>query len=99
SNADEDRIPATTAEPAEDVDEQEDREFAERLRRYLDYAVLAGLLLRALIAALQFYLNASQIISTWVNPEFRPIFHAAFNVVLLLGAALGISVQLRRLTD
>ncbi|ELZ93971.1 hypothetical protein C440_10138 [Haloferax mucosum ATCC BAA-1512] len=85
-------------EPAEDIEEQDNRAFAERLRRYIDYAVLAGLLLLALIAALQFYLNASQVISTWVNPEYRPFFHAAFNLVLLFGAGLGISYQLVRLS-
>ncbi|ELZ91167.1 hypothetical protein C441_12570 [Haloferax sulfurifontis ATCC BAA-897] len=84
---------------ATDDEETENREFAERMRRYLDYAVLAGLLLLALIAALQFYLNASQTITTWVNPEYRAPFQAAFNLVLLLGAALGVSVQLRRLTS
>lgn len=88
----------TAPDPDEDPTDSENREFAERLRRYLDYAVLAGLLLLALIAALQFYLNATQTITTWVNPEFRAPFQAAFNLVLLLGAALGISVQLRRLT-
>ncbi|WP_416840785.1 hypothetical protein [Haloferax sp. DFSO52] len=88
----------TAPDPDEDPTDRENREFSARVRRYLDYAVLAGLLLLALIAALQFYLNASQTISTWVNPEFRAPFQAAFNLVLLLGAALGISIQLRRLT-
>ena len=96
--------PKTTQEtksppdPDADTSDTENRDFAERARRYLDYAVLAGLLLLALIAALQFYLNATQTITTWVNPEFRAPFQAAFNLVLLLGAALGISFQIRRLT-
>ncbi|WP_411964094.1 hypothetical protein [Haloferax sp. YSMS24] len=89
---------ATSPDPDADTSDTENREFAERVRRYLDYAVLAGLLLLALIAALQFYLNATQTITTWVNPEFRAPFQAAFNLVLLLGAALGISIQIRRLT-
>ncbi|RDZ63498.1 hypothetical protein C5B90_10150 [Haloferax sp. Atlit-12N] len=91
--------PPESADDAGDDEESENREFAERIRRYLDYAVLAGLLLLALIAALQFYLNASQTITTWVNPEYRAPFQAAFNLVLLLGAALGVSVQLRRLAS
>ncbi|RDZ45240.1 hypothetical protein C5B91_12550 [Haloferax sp. Atlit-10N] len=93
-----DRLREPTPDPT-DEEEGENREFAERMRRYLDYAVLAGLLLLALIAALQFYLNASQTITTWVNPEYRAPFQAAFNLVLLLGAALGVSIQLRRLTS
>ncbi|MGB9956047.1 hypothetical protein ACOZ4B_06620 [Haloferax prahovense] len=91
--------PTASADDAGDDEEIENREFADRMRRYLDYAVLAGLLLLALIAALQFYLNASQTITTWVNPEYRAPFQAAFNLVLLLGAALGVSIQLRRLTS
>ncbi|ELZ55231.1 MULTISPECIES: hypothetical protein [unclassified Haloferax] len=91
--------PTESTEDAIDDEETENREFAERMRRFLDYAVLAGLLLLALIAALQFYLNASQTITTWVNPEYRAPFQMAFNLVLLLGAALGVSVQLRRLAS
>ena len=85
-------------DPDVDLADEENEEFAVRMRRYLDYAVLAGLLLLALIAALQFYMNATRTISTWVNPEYRAPFQAAFNLVLLLGAAFGVTVQLRRLT-
>ncbi|WP_396612005.1 hypothetical protein ACH9L7_01615 [Haloferax sp. S1W] len=100
ASASEAKQASTQSAPNPDVDptDQTNEEFAARMRRYLDYAVLVGLLLLALIAALQFYLNASQTISTWVNPEYRAPFQAAFNLVLLLGAAFGITVQLRRLT-
>jgi hypothetical protein len=84
-------------DPDADMDDA-DRAFATRLRRYLDYAVLAGLLLLALVAVLQFYLNATQTISTWVTPEYRAPFKAVFNIVILLVSGLGISIQLRRLT-
>ncbi|ADE03778.1 uncharacterized protein HVO_2532 [Haloferax volcanii DS2] len=95
-----DSTPESTESTEDTIDDEEkNREFAERMRRFLDYAVLAGLLLLALIAALQFYLNASQTITTWVNPEYRAPFQMAFNLVLLLGAALGVSVQLRRLAS
>lgn len=85
-------------DPDADIEGDSDEAFATRIRRYIDYAVLAGLLLLGLIAVLQFYLNASQTISTWVNPEYRAPFQAAFNLVILFVAGLGISIQLRRLT-
>lgn len=71
---------------------------AAKLGRYVNYAVLAGLLLLGLVAALQFYLAAGAAISRWVAPEYASLFRALFNLVVLLLAALGVSVQLRRLT-
>jgi hypothetical protein len=69
------------------------------LRQKANYVLLAGLSLLALIAALQFYLNASSVISQWVTHEYRSLFQAAFNLVVLLLAAAGISRQVSRLTD
>ncbi len=66
-------------------------------RRYLNYAVLAGLLLLAFLAAIQLYFATSSLITTWVEPQYRPAFRAAFNLAVLLLAAFGISYQLRRL--
>ena len=75
-----------------------DRESTSRdVRRYLNYAVLAGLVLLALVAGLRFYLAAGATIDRWVADEYRSLFHAAFNLAVLLLAALGVSVQLRRL--
>ena len=68
-----------------------------RFRRYVNYAVLAGLLLLAFVAVVQFYFAASSAIGTWVAPDYRAPFRAAFNLVVLLLAGLGISLQLRRL--
>ncbi|MFB6221603.1 MAG: hypothetical protein ABEH90_09200 [Halolamina sp.] len=68
------------------------------IRRKLNYALLAGLSLLALIAALQFYLNASAAINQWVTREYRSLFQAVFNLAVLLIAAAGISRQVQRLT-
>lgn len=68
-----------------------------RFKRYVDYAVLAGLLLLAFVAVVQFYFAASSAIGTWVTYEYRAPFRAAFNLVVLLLAGLGVSLQLRRL--
>ncbi|MUV56907.1 hypothetical protein [Halogeometricum sp. CBA1124] len=73
-------------------------ETVDRLRTVLNYAVLAGLLLLAVLSAVQLYWAISRTISTFVVYEYRAPVQAAFNLVVLLVAALGISVQLRRLT-
>jgi hypothetical protein len=85
-----------TEEPASDGDETD--EGMDDLRQKLNYALLAGLSLLALIAALQFYFNASSAINQWVTHEYRSLFQAVFNLVVLLLTAAGISRQVRRLT-
>jgi hypothetical protein len=67
------------------------------LRRYLNYAAIGVLALLALVATLRFYFAASATIDTWVTPEYRPPFQAAFNLVVLLAAVGGLALQLRRL--
>jgi hypothetical protein len=79
-------------------DASDGSETVDRLRTVLNYAVLAGLLLLAVLSAVQLYWAISRTISTFVVYEYRAPVQAAFNLVVLLVAALGISVQLRRLT-
>ena len=74
----------------------DDGQYA-RFKRYVDYAVLAGLLLLAFVAVVQFYFATSSAIGTWVAPEYRAPFRAVFNLVVVLFAGLGVSLQLRRL--
>lgn len=85
----------TTSEEQRSPEEGDDSD----LRRKANYALLAGLSLLALVAALQFYLNASAVISQWVTYEYRSLFQAVFNLAVLLLAAAGISRQVGRLTD
>lgn len=66
------------------------------LVRYARYALLGGLTLLALVATLRFYFAASNAIDVWVAREYRPLFQAAFNLVVLLVAAIGISWELRQ---
>ena len=68
-----------------------------RVRQYANYAVLLVLGLLAFVAVIQLYLSVSNVIRTWIEPEYRSLFQAAFNLVVLLAAGLGISYQLRRL--
>ncbi|RDI72427.1 hypothetical protein [Halopelagius longus] len=72
---------------------------AEQLKRYLNYAVLAGLILVALVSVFQLYSAVTRTINTFVTPEYRAPFLAAFNLVVLLIAALGVSLQLKRLQE
>lgn len=71
---------------------------ASRVRTLLNYGLLAGLLVLALVAAVGFYTAVSGAISTWVSREWRPLFRAAFNLAVLLLAGAGIAWQARRLT-
>ena len=70
----------------------------DRLRTTLNYAVLGGLLLLAAISAVQLYLAVGRTITTFVVYEYRAPLMVAFNLAVLLLAALGISLQLRRLS-
>lgn len=88
-----------TAQPdrQSDADRPTAGDNGRSIRTYLGYALLAGLSLLALVAALQFYVNASAAIDQWVADEYRSLFQAAFNLVVLLVAAAGIAWQAGRL--
>ncbi|SFG50989.1 hypothetical protein SAMN04488063_2265 [Halopelagius inordinatus] len=101
TNADSDRD-GTDTQPNGNAREkaaaaEDDRSTAETLKRYLNYAVLAGLILVALVSVFQLYSAVTRTIHTFVTPEYRAPFLAAFNLVVLLVAALGVSLQLKRL--
>lgn len=70
----------------------------DRIRRYLNYAVLGGLVLLGFVAAVQFYLHAGSAIDRWVAREYRSVFQAGFNLAVLLVAAAGVTYQLDRLS-
>lgn len=82
---------AKTAEAAVGDDES-------RLGEYLLKGALVLLALLALVATLQFYITTQTAISRWIDHEYRPIFLAAFNLVVLLASGVGITLVLRRLT-
>ena len=78
-------------------DDGSDHDTGVRVRRYANYAVLLVLGVLALVAVIRLYFSVSNAITTWVASEYRSLFQAAFNLVVLLAAGLGISYQLRRL--
>jgi len=67
------------------------------IRRYVDYAILGGLLVLAFVAVIQFYLATGSAINTWINPEYRSLFRALFNLAVLLAVGAGVAYQLRRM--
>jgi len=52
----------------------------------------------ALLALLQLYSSIGAVINEWVSRQYRPLFRAALNLVILLGAGIGISLVIRELT-
>lgn len=65
---------------------------------YVQWGGLIALLLLALIALVRFYASATEAISIWITQEYVPIFQAGFNLVVLLLAAIGISLLVRQLS-
>jgi uncharacterized membrane protein len=92
-----DDAPRTDAADSEADAADSEADTAARVRRYANYAVLLVLGLVAFIAVIQLYLSISRVISTWITSEYRSLFQAAFNLVVLLLAGLGVSYQIRRL--
>lgn len=68
-------------------------------RAAVNYLVLAGLGLTLLVAGLQFYTSVSAAINQFVAREFRPLVRAVFNLGLVVLAAGGVSIQLRRMSS
>jgi uncharacterized membrane protein len=87
--------PSTDA--GDTIETSDDSNGGFRVRRYANYAVLLVLGMLALVAVIRLYFSVSNVITTWVASEYRSLFQAAFNLVVLLATGLGISYQLRRL--
>lgn len=68
-----------------------------KIRRYLVWGALGGCALLTLVATVQFYWSVGAAIDLWVDQQYRPVMHAAFNLVVLLGSLIGISLLVRDL--
>ncbi|THE63849.1 hypothetical protein D8Y22_16100 [Salinadaptatus halalkaliphilus] len=66
--------------------------------RLLAWAGLAICSLVALVALVQFYASVTDAIDLWVEPRHQPLIHAAFNLVVLCGSLIGVSVLVRELS-
>ncbi|USZ67546.1 hypothetical protein NGM10_12510 [Halorussus salilacus] len=63
------------------------------------YKVALGLFgLLAVVAVVQLYASVGATINTFIDHEYRPLFRAAFNLVVLLTAGIGISWCVRELS-
>lgn len=69
----------------------------ETVRSYLYRGALVVLVLLAVVALSQFYMSALDVIRTFVADQYRSLFNAAFNLVVLLAAGIGISVVVREM--
>jgi hypothetical protein len=74
----------------------EDDIISATMQRYLYRGAFVALALFGLFAATQFYLNATRTISVWVTPDYRPLFQAAFNLVVVIACGLGLTVLVER---
>jgi hypothetical protein len=93
----------TEPTPERATDDPDDDETADdadiisaTMQRYLYRGAFVALALFGLFAATQFYLNASRTISVWVTPDYRPLFQAAFNLVVVIACGLGLTVLVER---
>lgn len=76
-----------------------DESLTERdTRELLLRGALVVLGLIAALALVQLYGSIGAVINEWVAREYRPLFRAALNLVVLLGAGIGISLVVRELT-
>lgn len=83
--------PSTEASTAEPTDDGRD------VRDLLLRGVLVVLGLVAVVALFQFYTSALAVIDEWIAREYRALFRASFNLVVLLAASIGISLVVREL--
>lgn len=86
--------------PEQATDGPDDAEEADiisaTMQRYLYRGAFVALALFGLFAATQFYLNASRTITVWVANDYRPLFQAAFNLVVVIACGLGLTVLVER---
>ncbi|PSQ18612.1 hypothetical protein BRD00_04820 [Halobacteriales archaeon QS_8_69_26] len=86
---------AGTADPISEAATSEES----RTKSLLLWVTLIVLSVLALVALLQFYLNASAAINRWIAPEYRRIMQAVFNLAVLLVSGIGIALVVRELGD
>ena len=75
----------------------DDDSTGEKVIGSLQWGAFAILILVALIATLRFYFAASNAINEFVTRQYRPLFQAVFNLLILLASVFGLSVLARRI--
>lgn len=79
-----------------DTGSQDEQSLRTDVERYVRYLLVGGLALLALIALIRFYFAASATIDTWISRDYRSLFQALFNLIILLLAGAGIAWQARK---
>jgi hypothetical protein len=92
SESDPESDPSTPEPSEESTDEGRD------IRDLLLRGVLVVLGLVAVVALFQFYTSALAVINEWIAREYRALFRATFNLVILVASIIGISLVVRELT-
>jgi len=87
-------VTTETEEATTQTDESQDGGIV----TYIQWAAFVILALVALVATFRFYFAISNAINNFVTRQYRPIFQAVFNLVILLASGLGLSVLVRRIT-
>jgi len=70
-------------------------------RSPIEYVYWGGLVIcsiLAVVALFNFYSNATQAISMWVETKYEPIIQSAFALAVLLAALVGVSLTVRELS-
>ncbi len=79
-----------------DTQSEDEQGLQTDVERYVRYLLVGGLALLALIALIRFYFAASTTIDTWISSDYRSLFQALFNLIILLLAGAGIAWQARK---
>ncbi len=72
---------------------------SDRIKRYLAWGALGVCSLLAVFALIQFYGSATDAIELWVDPNYQPLMHAAFNLIVLLASLIGVSLLVTELSE
>ncbi|WP_247009619.1 hypothetical protein [Halorientalis litorea] len=89
----------TTGEPTDENDGDSSLLRGRSAVEYLYWGAFATLLVLALLATLRFYDSASRAIRIWIASDWVPVFQAAFNLAVVFGCAIGLSLLVRRMRN
>jgi uncharacterized membrane protein len=84
------------ANPDTEIPDESTPDF--EIRTNLYRAALGLFALLALVAVVQLYASVNATINTFIADRYRPLFRAAFNLVVLLVSGIGISWCVRELS-
>jgi hypothetical protein len=96
-NATDDPSAQSDADATDEAESDTEDESGSKIVGYAQWAGFFVLVLLVLISTLRFYFAASTAINRFISPDFRPVFQAVFNLVVLLASVVGLSVLVKRM--